>query len=87
MFELLRSIYLKQAKIERDLQEEDSQLDFYEKFFKNDSYTSIKSLLKADKLDVATAIILTENPELDGNYVKKQWKIIEYFLKMKITIL
>ena len=71
MFELLRSIYLEQAKIEEILQEEDSQLDFYEKFFKNDSYTSIKSLLKADKLDVATAIILTENPELDAEFVRQ----------------
>ena len=54
MFELLRSIYLEQAKIEAILQEEDSQLTFYENFFKNDSYTSIKELLNAEKIDVAT---------------------------------
>lgn len=71
MFELLRSIYLEQARIDEELQEEDTQLTFYEEFFKNDNYASIKSLLKADKLDLATAIIMTEHPELDANYVKQ----------------
>ena len=71
MFELLRSIYLEQAKIEEALQEEDKQLTFYENFFKNDSYASIKELLKAEKIDVAIAIIMTENPELDAEYVRR----------------
>lgn len=71
MFELLRSIYLEQAKIEEILQEEDAQVAFYEDFFKNEAYTSIKSILKADKLDLAVAIIMTEHPELDVDYVKQ----------------
>ena len=71
MFELLRSIYLEQAKIEAILQEEDSQLTFYDNFFKNDSYTNIKELLTAERTEVAIAIILMENPELDAEYVRK----------------
>ena len=71
MFELLRNIYLEQAKIEEILNEEDTQLTFYENFFKNDSYASVKELLTAEKTEVAIAIILTEHPELDTEFVRK----------------
>ena len=71
MFSLLRSIYLEQSRIDEVLNEENTQVEFYDNFFKNNDYTSIKALIKANKLDLAVAIIMTEHPELDANYVKQ----------------
>ena len=71
MFSLLRSIYIEQARIDAVLNEENTQVEFYDSFFKNNDYTSIKTLIKANKLDLAVAIIMTEHPELDANYVKQ----------------
>lgn len=71
MFSLLRSIYIEQARIDAVLNEENTQVEFYDSFFKNNDYTSIKALIKANKLDLAVAVIMTEHPELDANYVKQ----------------
>lgn len=71
MVELLRSIHREQEEIKKHLNEEDKQLDFYREFFKKNNYSSLKSLTKADKLELSIAIIMNENPELDVEQVKR----------------
>lgn len=69
LFELLKQIHKVQAELELKAKEEDRQLTFYEKFFTKNSCNSIKSLLNTNKLDLAIAIIMTDNPDLDFDSV------------------
>lgn len=71
MVELLRNIHKEQEEVARQLETEDKQLQFYQSFFKRDSYSTLKSLENVDKFDLAVAILMAENPELDVAYVKK----------------
>ena len=62
MVELLRNIHREQEEIKQHLNEEDEQTEFYREFFKKNSYSSLKSLEKADKLELSIALIMNENP-------------------------
>ena len=71
MVELLRNIHREQEEIKKHLNEEDEQTEFYREFFKKNSYSSLKSLEKADKLELSIALIMNENPELNVEEVKR----------------
>lgn len=71
MDELLKKIELEKKKISFALQGKNPHLIFFTEFFKNDDFRDIYTFLSSDKINLATAIILTNHPELDLNFVKQ----------------
>lgn len=70
MFELLRNIHHEQELLEQDLLTEDEQLNFYRDFFKKYHCKTLKNLETVSDEELAIALILANNPELDYNRVK-----------------
>lgn len=71
MFELLRNIHREQDDLEKELQVEDKQLNYYREFFKKHHCQTLKNIEAITDEELAIALIMVNNPELDYDIVKK----------------